>query len=257
MLQELRHDYRRVLIAIEGIYGMDGDLPELAQFVDVTRRHQALMLVDESHSLGTLGPTGRGIGELANVDARSVDLWVGTLGHALGSCGGYVAGCDAVIEYLQYTAPGFVHSVGLSPPNAAAALAALRVLRSEPDRVRRCIELAERFRQNARRLGLRIGASQKTPIIPVMVGSSVHALRLARALFERSICAQALVYPAVEESGARLRFLVHATHTPDQIDQAVEALAEELLRIDPAYFETPSTTAEEVLRREEARLESY
>ena len=93
--------------------------------------------------------------------------------------------------------------------------------------------------------------------MPVMVGSSVHALRLARALFERSICAQALVYPTVEESGARLRFLVHATHTPDQIDTTVEALAEELSRIQPTYFDPPSTTAEEVLRREGARLESY
>ncbi len=196
-------------------------------------------MVDEAHSLGTLGATGRGLGEQFGVDPAAVDLWMGTLSNALGSCGGYAAGCQEVVEYLKYTAPGFVHSVGLSPPNVAAALAALRLLRQEPQRVRRCVERAQLFRQEARRLGLHTGISQNTPIVPLLVGNSVSALRLARNLFERGICAQSLVYPAIEESAARLRFFIHAIHSPQQILSAVRAAAEELARIQPAYFARP------------------
>lgn len=236
VLRELRHDYRRVLVVIEGVYGMDGDFPDLPQFVAVKRRHQAFLMVDEAHSLGTLGATGRGLGELFGVDPTAVDLWMGTLSNALGSCGGYAAGCQEVIEYLKYTAPGFVHSVGLSPPNAAAALAALRLLRQEPQRVHRCIEQAQLFRQEAQRLRLDTGFSQNTPIVPLLVGNSVTALRLARNLFERGVCAQSLVYPAIEESAARLRFFIHSVHSREQILAAVQAVGEELTRIQPAYF---------------------
>jgi 8-amino-7-oxononanoate synthase/acyl carrier protein len=258
VLRELRYDYRRVLIAIEGVYAMNGDSPDLPQFVAVKRRHKAFLLVDETHSLGTLGPTGRGIAESSGVDPTAIDLWMGTLSHALGSCGGYVAGARELVEYLQYTAPGFIHSVGLAPPNAAAARAALKLLIQEPERARRCIELAQRFRQQARQAGLDIGPSQGTPIVPVIVGSSVNALQLARALFERTICAQAIVYPAVEESGARLRFFLHATHSPEQVDLAVSALADDLDRIQPSYFERPRPgNSNGVLRREGASLEFH
>ena len=243
VLHELRHDYRRVLVVLEGVYGMDGDYPDLLRFVDVKRRHQALIMVDEAHSLGTLGASGRGLGELFGIDPASVDLWVGSLGNALGSCGGYVAGCAQVIEYLKYTTPGFVHSAGLPPPNAAAALTALQLLQREPQRARRCIQSAQLFRQEARRLGLQTGSGQDTPIVPVIVGNSVNALRLARELFERGICAQSMVYPAVEESGARLRFFLHATHSSQQIVTAVRAVAEELSRIHPTVFGSPPAEA--------------
>jgi acyl-CoA synthetase (AMP-forming)/AMP-acid ligase II/7-keto-8-aminopelargonate synthetase-like enzyme/acyl carrier protein len=125
LLSDVRHSYRRVLIAIEGVYSMDGDFPELPRFVELREKHKTLLLVDEAHSLGTMGATGRGIGEHWSVERADVDLWMGTLSKSLASCGGYIAGSAELVEYLKYTAPGFVYSVGLSPPNAAAALAAL------------------------------------------------------------------------------------------------------------------------------------
>ena len=128
LLADMRGDYRRVLVAIEGVYSMDGDIPDLPRFIEVKERHKAFLMVDEAHSVGVLGPHGRGIGEHFGVNPQHVDLWMGTLSKSFGSCGGYIAGCRAMVEYLKYTAPGFVYSVGISPANAAAALAAIRLL---------------------------------------------------------------------------------------------------------------------------------
>ena len=179
-MSENRHRYRRVLIAIEGVYSMDGDFPELPRFVELKKKHKTLMLVDEAHSLGTMGPTGRGIGEHWGVAREDVDLWMGTLSKSLASCGGYIAGSAEMVEYLKYTAPGFVYSVGLSPSNAGAALAALQVLQRQPQRVARLHELAALFLKLAQDRGLNTGLSAGTPVIPVIIGSSVKSLHLSQ-----------------------------------------------------------------------------
>ncbi len=236
VLRELRHDYRRVLVVVEGVYSMDGDYPDLPEFVAVTRKHKAFLMVDEAHSIGTMGATGRGMGEFFGLDPSDVDLWMGTLSKSFGSCGGYIAGCREVVEYLKYTAPGFVYSVGLSPPNAAAALTSIRLLRREPQRARQCIENARLFLREARERNLCTGLSQDTPVVPVVIGNSGHALQLSRQLFERGINVQPILYPAVEESGARLRFFITSTHTREEIINAAEATAEELAQINPKYF---------------------
>lgn len=231
LLSEVRPRYRRVLIAIEGVYSMDGDFPDLPRFVEVKKKHRALMLVDEAHSLGTLGVTGRGIGEHWNTARADVDLWMGTLSKSLGSCGGYIAGSAELVEYLGYTAPGFVYSVGLSPPNAAAALAALTILQRQPQRVSRLRFLAERFLALAKTRGINTGASAGTPVIPVIVGNSVKSLRLSQALFDRGIGVQPILHPAVPEQAARLRLFVTINHSEDQIRHAIDAIAEELARL--------------------------
>jgi 8-amino-7-oxononanoate synthase len=233
LLREIRHQYRRVLVAIEGAYSMDGDYPELPRFIEVKQRHRALLMVDEAHSLGTMGPTGRGISEFFGADPQQVDLWMGTLSKSFGSCGGFIGGCREVIEYLRYTAPGFVFSVGLTPPNAAAALASLRLLEQQPQRARQCIERAQLFLELARTKGLNTGGSGHTPIVPVILGNSLAALQLSRRLFERQINVQPILYPAVEESAARLRFFVTACHSESQIRQTVDAVAEELAEVVP------------------------
>ncbi|MCA9223146.1 MAG: aminotransferase class I/II-fold pyridoxal phosphate-dependent enzyme [Planctomycetales bacterium] len=236
LLNEIRHQYRRILVVIEGVYSMDGDFPDLPKFIEVKQRHQALLMVDEAHSIGTMGQHGRGLGEHFGVDPRDVDIWMGTLSKSFGSCGGYIAGCKELVEYLKYTAPGFVYSVGLPPSNAAAALASLRVLQAEPQRVERVQARAKQFLAEARQLGLNTGLSKATPVVPVIIGNSLHALQLSRRLFERGINVQPILYPAVEESAARLRFFITACHTPEQISQTVSAVAEELSRIDPVYL---------------------
>jgi 8-amino-7-oxononanoate synthase/acyl carrier protein len=235
MLAELRRQYRRVLVAIEGVYSMDGDYPDLPKFIEVKKRHKAFLMVDEAHSMGVMGPHGRGIGEFYEVDPADVDLWMGTLSKAMGSCGGYIAGCREVVEYLKYTAPGFVYSVGLSPPNAAAALASLRLIEEEPDRVARLMERSKEFLELAKELGLNTGTSHSTPVIPVITGNSLVALQLSQALRDRGINVQPIMYPAVEEKAARLRFFLTALHTSEQIRKTVHAVSEELAKIDAAY----------------------
>jgi len=231
LLTGIRHDFRRVLIAIEAVYSMDGDSPDLARFVEVKKKHRAMLLVDEAHSLGTMGRSGRGIGEHAGIERSDVELWMGTLSKALASCGGYIAGSTELVEYLKYTAPGFVYSVGLSPPNAAAALAALTLLRREPERVARLHELSALFLALARGRGLDTGLSGGTPIIPVIIGNSVKCLLLSRALFNRGIIVQPIIHPAVPERAARLRLFITTNHTEAQIRSAVGVIVEEFAKL--------------------------
>ncbi len=239
ILAEVRASYRRILVVIEGVYSMDGDYPDLPKFVEVKNRYQSWLMVDEAHSMGTMGATGRGIGEHFGVSGRDVDIWMGTLSKSLGSCGGYIAGSRELVELLKYTAPGFVFSVGLSPTNAAAAIASLQTLKAHPERVQTLRARSKLFLEQAQKRGLNTGDSQDTPVIPLITGNSLHALLLSRKMFEAGVNVQPILYPAVEESAARLRFFVNCTHSEEQIWYAVEKAAEALHEIHPAYFQTP------------------
>jgi 8-amino-7-oxononanoate synthase len=235
LLAQMRGQYRRVLIVIEGIYSMDGDFSELPKFIALAKRHRALLMVDEAHSIGVMGPRGRGIGEHFGVNPADVDLWMGTLSKAFGSCGGYIAGSKTLVRWLKYTVPGFVYSVGLPPAAAGASLGALRLLQRQPERVAKLLANARLFLQLAREAGLDTGPSGGSAIVPIILGNSMNSLRLSRALFARGISVQPILYPAVEERAARLRFFITSSHTPDQIRRTVAAMQEELARIDPAY----------------------
>lgn len=249
LLQQYRREYRRVLLVMEGVYSMDGDIPQLPRFIELRNRYKTLLMVDEAHSMGTLGEHGRGIGEHFGVDRSQVDLWMGTLSKSFGSCGGYISGSHALVEYLRYTAPGFVYSVGLSPPNAAAALASLRLLQKEPQRVGRLQQRSRLFLTLAKQRGLNTGLSQDSPVVPVILGNSLHCVQLSKAMFARGVNVQPILYPAVEESAARMRFFLTALHTEEQIRYTVETLVEELTKIDPAYLQgTPRGKASEPVR---------
>jgi 8-amino-7-oxononanoate synthase len=226
-LAEARPRHGRALLVIEGHYSMDGDVPDLPAFVAVARRHHAWLMVDEAHALGVLGARGFGSADQAGIDPSEVDIWMGTLSKSLVSCGGYIAGRQDLVDYLKRMAPGFVFSVGIAPPSAAAALSALEILEQEPERVRRLNERAGLFLQLAREAGLDTGSSIGAAIVPVITGSSIRAGRLAQAMFERGVNVQPILYPAVPEGAARLRFFLTAEHTEEQVRQAVAILREE------------------------------
>ncbi|SPE21095.1 conserved hypothetical protein [Burkholderiales bacterium] len=225
LLAEQRPQFERVLIVIEGIYSMDGDFPDLPRFIEVKRRHRVFLMVDEAHSFGVMGNTGLGIREHFGLAGADVDIWMGTLSKALAGCGGYIAGEAALVEHLKFLAPGFLYSVGMSPPLAAAALAALRCLRREPARVLALQARGAQFLEQAKAAGIDTGTSAGIAVIPTIVGSSIKAARLASALFERGINVQPILYPAVPEKSARLRFFVSSEHTEEQIEGAVRALS--------------------------------
>jgi 8-amino-7-oxononanoate synthase len=231
LLTQCRLQYERVLIVVEGLYSMDGDVPDLPRFVDIKRRHRAFLMVDEAHSFGILGSRGLGIQEHFGLRGSDVDIWMGTLSKTLASCGGYVAGESALVEHLKCAAPGFVYSVGMPPPAAAAALAALRVLQAEPQRPKTLRARGRQFLDMAREFGLDTGLSIGLSVIPAITHSSLKAVRLSEALFRRKINVQPIVYPAVQERAARLRFFISSEHTEAQIRTTVEALAQEMQRL--------------------------
>lgn len=227
LLERTRHEHERVCVVIEGLYSMDGDFPDLPSFIEVKKRHGACLMVDEAHSLGVMGSRGLGLAEHFGVDPRDVDIWMGTLSKALAGCGGYIAGGQALVDNLRHAAPGFVYSVGMSPPVAAASLAALRIMLREPQRVQRLHELGGYFLAAAKRMGIDTGLSAGFSIIPAITGSSPRAARLSHALLNHGISVPPILYPAVSERAARLRFFLCCDHTESQIDQALQSLAGE------------------------------
>ncbi len=225
MLSSIRSQFRRVLVIIEGVYSMDGDFADVPAFAEVKKRHGALLMVDEAHSFGTMGATGHGIAEHFDMDPRSVDIWMGTLSKSAASCGGYIAGSHALVELLKYTAPGFVFSVGMPPAQVAAAIASIRTLDAEPERVTRLRSRSELFLSLCKDAGLDTGASGGTPVVPVITGNSMVALRLSNRLKADGINVQPILYPAVDESAARLRFFITSEHSEEQIRYTVERVA--------------------------------
>jgi len=228
VLKENRSKHKNALILTEGLYSMDGDFPDLPRLIEIKKRFGCWLMVDEAHSLGVLGKTGRGVAEHYGVDPRQVDLWMGTLSKTLSSCGGYICGHKDLIEVLKYHSPGFVYSVGLPPPGTAAALAALEVLKAEPDRVQRLRENGHFFLEEAKKAGLDTMTSAGYSVVPIMIGCSIRSVRLTERLLARGINALPIIHPAVPMKAARLRFFITSEHTQEQIRSTVEIVAAEL-----------------------------
>ncbi len=234
-LEELRPHYRRCLIVVEGVYSMDGDISALPEYVRLKEAHNALLMVDEAHSFGIVGATGKGVAEHFGIDGRRIDIWMGTLSKSLASCGGWIAGSRALVDYLRYTAPGFVYSAGLTPANGVAALAALKKMLAEPWRVRRLQDNAKLFHDALVERGMDTGpALGGSGVVPVITGNSAHAMMLAQSLGDQGINVQPIVYPAVAENAARLRFFLSSTHTPDELVGTAERVAATLEAIREA-----------------------
>ena len=228
ILREHRGNYQNCLIIIEGLYSTEGDVPDLARLVEIKERYGAWLMVDDAHGLGVLGERGSGLAEHCGVDPKKIDILMGTLSKTLASCGGYIAGERALIEILKYTAPGFVYSVGLPPPMAAGALAALRVIKSDPARVARMRSNGALFMREAHAAGLDTGNSKGLGILPVMVGTSLRVGKMTHRLFERGINASPIFSPGVPINAARLRYFVTSEHTPDEIRTTVRTTREEM-----------------------------
>ncbi|MFF2848799.1 aminotransferase class I/II-fold pyridoxal phosphate-dependent enzyme [Streptomyces sp. NPDC058001] len=228
LLTEQRPLHERVVVAVEGVYSMDGDLADLPALIELRRRHDVLLYLDEAHSVGVLGATGAGAAEHWGVPGDEVDIRMGTLSKAMASCGGYIAGAEPLITHLRHTTPGFIYSVGMPPSAAAAALAALERLREEPALAATARARAARFRQRAEEAGLNIGLSvDGSCVVPVITGDAAGALRLADRMRQRGVNVQPFTPPAVENHQSRLRFFVTARHSEREIDETVRTLTAE------------------------------
>jgi 7-keto-8-aminopelargonate synthetase-like enzyme len=188
-------------------------------------------MVDEAHALGVLGKRGYGTAEHFGVDPRQVDIWMGTLSKTLAGCGGYIAGCQELVEYLRLTVGAFVYSVGIPPVIAASTLKALEILHREPERVRNLQRNGAVFRSLAWEQGLETGKGAGTAICPIIVADSLPAVMLSQRLLERGINVQPVMHPAVPAKASRLRFFLTTMHTDGEIATAVQATAEELASV--------------------------
>jgi glycine C-acetyltransferase len=217
-------DARHRLIATDGVFSMDGFVADLAGICDLAERHDALVMVDDSHAVGFVGATGRGTHELHGVIDR-VDIITGTLGKAMGGAsGGYVAAAAEVVDLLRQRSRPYLFSNSLAPPIAGATLKALDLIEQSAEPRQRLRENTARFRQRMTELEFDILRGDH-PIVPVMVGDATRAAQLAAALIGRGVYAVSFSYPVVPEGTARIRTQMSAAHTPADIDFAVDQFA--------------------------------
>jgi 8-amino-7-oxononanoate synthase len=228
ILREERSKYKNALVVIEGLYSTEGDIPDLARVVELKERYGAWLMVDDAHGCGVLGATGSGLAEHCGVPGDKVDIWMGTLSKAYASCGGYIAGNRELIDTLRYAAPGFVFSVGLPPSMTASALAALRVIRREPERVARLHANGATFLAGAKARGLDTGRAIGIGMLPIMVGANTRAAKAVTQLFERGVNASLIMSPGVPVNAARLRFFLTSEHTEAEINRALDVAREQL-----------------------------
>ncbi len=226
ILKTQRDKFEKVLIVIEGAYSMDGDIANVPAFVKLKKEYGCFLMVDEAHSACVIGQTGGGVDEYFGLSQGDVDIKMGTLSKGLGTCGGYLAGSRSLITYLRYSLPGFVFSVGISPPLAAATLAGVRLLQQDKSIIQSLHRNIETFVREAHRRNLNTCLAGKTAIIPILVGSDENAFLLSNLLRHKGVFVPPAVFPAVPKGKARLRFCVVSDHKEEQITKALDALME-------------------------------
>jgi 8-amino-7-oxononanoate synthase len=230
MLERAADDGGGVLVIVDGVYSMEGDLCDLPPIVELCERYGARLMVDEAHGVGVLGARGAGACELFGLEER-VDLRMGTFSKSLASCGGFIAGPADVVEYLQIASRAFIFSASAVPAAVGAALGALRIIRSEgPEMFEKLLDNSRYLRQGFRDLGLRVvepgtlpdGSEATTPVVPVIVGEDWQAVLLWKALFDSGVYTNVAIHPAVPPGGALLRTSLMATHERRHLDRALQ-----------------------------------
>lgn len=215
--------YRRALIVTDGVFSMDGDIAPLPRIVEVAERHDLLLMVDDAHGEGVLGRGGRGIVDHFGMHRR-VDVEVGTLSKAFGVVGGYVAGKKEIVEWLRQRGRPFLFSSAIPAADAAACLAAVDILEQSTELVDQLWENARSFKAEMQTLGFDTGASE-TPITPVMLGDAQLAQNFSRALFDRDVFAMAIKYPTVPQGKARIRVMISAAHSKEDLERGLEVFS--------------------------------
>jgi glycine C-acetyltransferase len=217
----------RKLLITDGVFSMDGDIGPLPALCDVAEKYGAIMMVDDAHASGVLGKNGRGTVDHFGVHGR-VDVQVGTLSKAIGALGGYVCGTRDLIEFLYHRGRPFLFSTSHPPSVAATCIAAFEVLENEPERIDKLWENTRYFKKELGNLGFNIGGkntpASETPITPVIVGEGRLAMEFSRELFKEGVMATGIAFPTVAEGKARIRTIVTATHTREELDQALATM---------------------------------
>ncbi|MBK5097056.1 MAG: aminotransferase class I/II-fold pyridoxal phosphate-dependent enzyme, partial [Gemmatimonadetes bacterium] len=213
---------RGKLVVVDGVYSMEGDIVNLPDLVQLVKKYDAALLVDDAHSLGILGPSGEGTAAHWGL-TDEVDLITGTFSKSLASIGGFVAGDDVVVDYLRFHARTEIFSASMPPSAVATVRAALQIIRTEPERRTRLWEVTRRMMAELTAMGFDIGPTE-TPIIPILIGPMNLTFQVWREVFDAGVFTNPVVPPAVPEGGCRLRTSYMATHTDEQLDFVLDVL---------------------------------
>ncbi|MGI5848916.1 MAG: aminotransferase class I/II-fold pyridoxal phosphate-dependent enzyme [Christensenellales bacterium] len=224
MLKAARSKYEKILIVVEGVYSMDGDIAPIPDFVALKKKYGAFLMVDEAHSSCVIGRNGGGVDDYFGLMQGDIDIKMGTLSKGLGTCGGYIAGEKSLIDYLHYSLPGFMFSVGISPPIAAATLEAVNIMREGNPKVAALHNNIDYFITGAKSRGFNTCLAKETAIVPIMVGEDNDTYALSTMMLDHGVYVPPAVYPAVPKHQARLRFCLTSEHKLPQLNYALDTL---------------------------------
>ena len=219
-----------ILIVTDGVFSMGGDIAKLPEIVALAKKYGARVMVDDAHGLGVLGEHGRGTAEYFGLEDE-VDIYMGTFSKSLASLGGYMAAKKEVVEYVKHSSRPYIFSASITPSCAACALEALRIIKAEPDRPKRLLEISAYMREGLKKLGVPI-IDSNTPIIPIYVYDDFKAFKACSLLLERGVYVNPVVSPATPEGFALLRTSYTATHTKEQLDYAMKQIKEVLVELE-------------------------
>ena len=211
---------------VEGVYSMDGDIAPVPEFVRLKNKYHTFLMVDEAHSSGVIGENGGGVDDYFHLNPTDIDIKMGTLSKALGTCGGYIAGSRALVDYLKYSLPGFVFTAGISPPLAAACKKSVEIIQRDNHLPAKLHANIAHFVKGAKERGFDTCRAAESAIVPVMIGPDDLAFQISSEMLERGVFVPPAVFPAVAKGQSRLRFSISAAHTPDQLHRALEVLEE-------------------------------
>src|SRR5580692_9013779 len=227
ILKEIQNEPGRKLIITDGVFSMDGDIGTVDKLADLAEKYGAIMMVDDAHASGVLGRNGRGSIDHFNCHGR-VDIQVGTLSKAIGAIGGYVCGSKDLIDFLYHRARPFLFSTSHPPSVTATCIAAFDLLEAEPERIERLWDNTRYFKKELGRIGFNIGGvttpASETPITPIIIGDGRLTMDFSRELFKEGVLGTGIAFPTVPEGKARIRTIMTATHTNEELQQALEVL---------------------------------
>lgn len=228
ILGTVKNQYTKVLLVVEGVYSMDGDIAPIPEFVRLKKQYGCFLMVDEAHSSGVIGPNGGGVDDYFGLAPDDIDIKMGTLSKALGTCGGYLAGKKSLITYLKYSLPGFVFTAGISPPLAAACMKAVELIQQHPEIVAALHSNIAFFVSYLKEKGINTCLAKESAIVPVLIGEDNAAFEISYELLQQGIFVPPAVFPAVAKGQSRLRFSISAVHTKEQLKKAADAVEQAL-----------------------------
>lgn len=225
ILQSITGKFRKVLIVVEGVYSMDGDIAPIPEFIRLKQKYGAFLMVDEAHSSGVIGEHGGGVDDYFNLPGDAIDIKMGTLSKTLGTCGGYIAARKEIVDYLKYSMPGFVFTAGISPPLAAACRKSIELIRRDNALVGQLHRNIAYIIKRLKELGLDTCSAKESAIVPVMIGPDDLAFEISHELLENGVFIPPAVFPAVPKGQSRLRLSISAAHSIEQLEKAAVTIA--------------------------------